>query len=55
MQGSGADDWSRLGDRMRYIFEYFRSRQRDDSLLAPPFSAAQEEDMLAGRVPAGPL
>ncbi|MFZ6181570.1 hypothetical protein [Nannocystis pusilla] len=55
VQGSGADDWSRLGDRMRYIFEYFRSRQRDDSLLAPPFSAAQEQDMLAGRVPAGPL
>ncbi|WAS96100.1 hypothetical protein [Nannocystis punicea] len=55
VQGSGADDWSRLGDRMRYIFEYFRSRQRDASLLVSPFSPAQEQDLLAGRVPTGPL
>ena len=54
-QGSGADDWARLGDRMRYIFEYFRSRQRDASLLVSPFSGAQELDLAAGRVPAGPL
>ncbi|MCY1058022.1 hypothetical protein [Nannocystis sp. SCPEA4] len=54
-QGSGADDWARLDDRMRYIFEYFRSRQRDASLLVSPFSGPQAEELAAGRVPTGPL
>lgn len=54
-QGSGAADWARLSDRMRYIFEYFRSRQRDASLLTLPFSAEQAEAIVAGRVPDGPL
>lgn len=53
--GSGADDWSRLADRMRYIFEFFRSRQRDASLLVSPFSEAQALELAAERVPAGPL
>jgi hypothetical protein len=54
-RGSGAVDWARLGDRMRYIFAFFRSRQRDASLLASPFSPAQVQALAAGRVPAGPL
>lgn len=54
-QGSAARDWARLDDRMRYIFEYFRSRQQHRVLLTPPFSPAQQLELLAGRVPAGPL
>jgi hypothetical protein len=34
--GSGASDWSNLSERMRYILELFRSRQRDQSLFAQP-------------------
>jgi hypothetical protein len=55
VQGTGADDWATLGDRMRYIFELFRSRQREPSLLIPPFSDEQVGEMLDGRVPTGPL
>lgn len=54
-QGTGAKRWGRLDDRMRFIFEYFRSRQREAALLAPPFSAAQQAELYAGRLPAGPL
>jgi hypothetical protein len=54
-QGSGANNWARLDDRMRFIFEYFRSRQRDNALLAAPFSSAQLLELHAGRVPTGPL
>jgi hypothetical protein len=54
-QGTGAKRWGQLDDRMRFIFEYFRSRQRHAALLAPPFSSAQQVEIHAGRVPAGPL
>lgn len=54
-QGTGAKRWGQLDDRMRFIFEYFRSRQREAALLAPPFSAAQQAELYAGRIPAGPL
>lgn len=37
-QGTGAKDWAKLSDRMRYIFEYFRSRQRCTDLLAAPLN-----------------
>ncbi len=54
-QGSAAEDWSRLSDRMRFIFEMFRSRQQDPRLLTSPFSVAQRAAMLDGRLPPGPL
>jgi hypothetical protein len=54
-QGTGAKRWSLLDDRMRFVFEYFRSRQRDAALLASPFSPAQRVEIHAGRVPSGPL
>ncbi|MCA9662990.1 MAG: hypothetical protein KC486_31940 [Myxococcales bacterium] len=53
-QGTGAEDWSSLSDRMRYIFAYFRSRQGDASLLACPFSAPAMAAILDGRIPAEP-
>jgi hypothetical protein len=43
--GSGARDWSDLGDRMNFIVDLFRTRQFDDTLFAPPF-APQEWDAL---------
>jgi len=54
-QGTGARDWAALPDRMRYIFELFRSRQRDTTLRTPPFSPEQQSDILQGRIPNGPL
>jgi hypothetical protein len=54
-QGTAAKRWGRLDDRMRFIFELFRSRQRDAPLLTPPFSAGQQVEIHAGRVPLGPL
>jgi hypothetical protein len=53
--GSAATDWELLSDRMRYIFELFRSRQQDAILMAPPFTAAQTQALRADRVPDGPL
>ena len=55
VQGSAAEDWSRLGDRMRFIFEMFRSRQQDARLMAPPFKESQLMMMLDNRMPPGPL
>jgi len=53
--GSAARDWAELSDRMRYIFVYFRSRQREESLFEAPFEPEQAADLLAGRVPGGAL
>lgn len=53
--GSAACDWAELSDRMRYIFVYFRSRQREESLFEAPFEPEQAAALLAGRVPGGPL
>jgi hypothetical protein len=53
--GTGADDWVSLNERMRYILELFRSRQQNQLLLQPTFSASQVTAMKAGRIPDGPL
>jgi hypothetical protein len=53
--GTGAEDWVSLNQRMRFILELFRSRQQDVRLLEPTFTAEQVAEMLAGRIPAGPL
>ncbi len=51
----GADDWVSLQQRMGYIVNLFRSRQRRPSLADPPFSPGQLDEMATGRLPAGPL
>jgi hypothetical protein len=51
----GADDWSALAQRMRYILALFRSRQQEASMLQQPFSGAQLASLWANRVPNGPL
>jgi hypothetical protein len=52
---SGAEDWAVLDERMSYIVNLFRCRQRDPSLGAHPFTADQLAAMRAGCVPDGPL
>lgn len=44
-QGTAARSWARLDDRMRFIFEFFRSRQRDQLLLSPPFSPGSTAEL----------
>jgi hypothetical protein len=51
----GADDWSALAQRMRYILALFRSRQQEASMLQQPFTDAQMAAILADHVPDGPL
>ena len=52
---SGARDWAVLEERMNFIVNLFRSRQRDPSLFEPPFSVAQLAVLTEGRLPPGPL
>ena len=55
LAGSRAADWSCLSDRMNYIVDLFRSRHLDPGLFAAPYSEAQRRQIMAGRIPAGPL
>jgi hypothetical protein len=50
-----AEDWASLEQRMRFILELFRSRQRNQRLLEPTFSELQVTAMKSGSVPPGPL
>ncbi|MGD0747042.1 MAG: hypothetical protein ABSB68_04465 [Acidimicrobiales bacterium] len=52
---SGAHDWARLEDRMNFIVNLFRSRQRDPNLFNPPFTDGQLAALAQGRLPPGPL
>lgn len=53
--GSAAADWAALADRMNFIVDLFRSRQRDPSLRRSPFRADQVAAMQLGLRPLGPL
>ena len=46
--GSAAVNWTRLADRMRYIIDLFRSRQRHRPLQNQPFTAEQQRQLAAG-------
>jgi hypothetical protein len=46
-----ARNWARFADRMNYITNLFRSRQRTPSLFTQPWTAAQEVALLAGWLP----
>jgi hypothetical protein len=52
---SGAHDWAVMEERMNFIVNLFRSRQRDPSLFDPPFSEAQLAELAEGRRPPDPL
>ena len=51
----GADDWTALAQRMRYILALFRSRQQEKNMFSQPFSDMQVSALWAGKVPEGPL
>jgi hypothetical protein len=53
--GSAAADWSRIEDRMNFIVDLFRTRQQDPNLVAPPYTDAQRDLVLAREIPPGPL
>lgn len=55
LQGSRADDWTDLDERLGYIFELFRSRQQDRGLFAQPFTDSQRRAIDQGVVPDGVL
>ncbi|HEX2573393.1 MAG TPA: hypothetical protein VH877_27840 [Polyangia bacterium] len=55
LAGSAARDWGDLGDRMNLIVDLFRSRQQDECLHRPPFTAEQVQLIRAGERPSGPL
>jgi len=52
---TGAHDWAEIDDRMNYIVNLFRSRQRHPALFNPPFSPAQLASLAADQLPAGHL
>jgi hypothetical protein len=54
-RGSGAEDWSNLGQRTHFIADLFRVYQERPALLTEPFTAAQAAVIKAGGRPAGPL
>jgi hypothetical protein len=55
LKGSGARNWSELGNRMAFIADLFRSRQQDASLFEAPFSAEQLRALALGQRPSGAL
>jgi hypothetical protein len=55
LKGSGARNWTELGNRMAFIADLFRSRQQDQSLFKPPFSDAQLATLALDQRPTGPL
>jgi hypothetical protein len=48
-----ARDWASFADRMNYITNLFRSRQRDLALFRSPWTPDQEASLLAGMLPGG--
>ena len=55
LAGSRAADWGNLDDRMNFILNLFRSRQRSLELFGQPFDLDQRASMEANQVPLGRL
>lgn len=55
LNGSGANDWTSLADRLNFILDLFRSRQQEEALFEPPFSTEQVEAIVSGKIPGGKL
>ncbi len=47
-------NWADFADRMNYITNLFRSRQRDQSLFQPPWTPSQEAALLEGTLTVDP-
>jgi CRP-like cAMP-binding protein len=55
LTGSGASDWGDIADRMNFILDLFRSRQKSLELFDQPFLYEHRLEMAADRVPVGRL
>jgi hypothetical protein len=55
LRGSGAGNWTVLGNRMAFIADLFRSRQQQADLFTQPFGPDQRADIEAGKMPRGRL
>ncbi len=55
MRGSRARDWGDLDDRMNFIVNLFRSRQKNLELFDQPFLFEQRIEIEEGRIPTGTL
>jgi hypothetical protein len=53
--GTGARDWTKINERMRYIVHLFRALHVDAAVFRAPYDAAQLAAVAAGIRPAGPL
>lgn len=51
LRKKGANNWSKLGERMGFICELFRSSQQTANLFDQPFSQKAREDIARGQVP----
>ena len=55
VKGSAAHNWAELGDRMNYVVDFFRVRQQDQRLYAPPFTEEQIALIRENQVPEGDI
>lgn len=53
--GDGAENWSDLPQRMRYISRLFRCLHHEAYMFRPPFDDAQRASMMTGHLPRGVL
>jgi hypothetical protein len=53
--GTGAGDWTRLPERMKYIFNLFRALHLHPDVFTAPYSVKQFQQIRAGQIPSGPL
>ncbi len=52
LRTKGADNWSKLSDRMGFICALFRSSQQNADLFDQPFSQSAREEIMRGNIPA---
>jgi hypothetical protein len=55
LAGTAARDWTRLGERMRYVVNLFRALHLHPDVFTAPYTPAQFEQIRAGQIPPGPL
>jgi hypothetical protein len=55
LKGTGAQDWTKIRERMRYIANLFRALHLDRVVFDAPYNPAQLSAIAAGARPAPPL
>jgi hypothetical protein len=51
--GTAARDWTRIGERMRYVFALFHAFHAEPQVRLAPYAPEQLAAIAAGRYPAG--